>query len=135
LPSSNTIDTLAGVQQLNSILLIEDDPASAEIFKFRLSRLGYPIEIIMEAGYLSEAKDLLEKHTFELIFSDLNLPDAKGAEITSLIRNICDTPIIIMSGLDKKHVPKAVLETCKAYLSKDECTSELLDKTITCALK
>jgi len=68
-------------EEILTILLIEDNESLNKLFSRLLSRKGYKVEV---AYNLSAAKKSLKASEFDVIISDLHLPDGKGSEILKL---------------------------------------------------
>ncbi len=82
------------------ILLIEDNPGDAVIFREKLnaSDLDYKLAT---AKRLSEGLDRIEETDFDIILVDLSLPDTQGLEAVSKVREAApDRPLIVLTGLD-----------------------------------
>lgn len=101
------------------VLVVEDDPGSAEVLVFLLSAMGYDT-VAVDDG----AKALAAAHAFRptLILSDLDLPHRSGLELASDVRcdpTLADTPMVALSGRTE---PDSRLTAIKAgfkrYLSK-----------------
>ena len=68
-----------GSPKLNcSILLVEDHPDSREIMTRVLANLGCKVK---SAGTVAEALAVAEKNEFDLLISDIGLPDAAGTDL------------------------------------------------------
>ena len=65
------------------VLLVEDHVATRAALKLLLSRRGYDV---FEAGSLAEARVLAGKTTFDLLLSDIGLPDGDGYELMTELR-------------------------------------------------
>jgi PAS domain S-box-containing protein len=75
------------------LLVVEDDPASARVLDRLLRRRGADVS---SAGSLAEARALVAScEPFDLIITDLTLPDGNGLE---LIRLLDGVPAIALSG-------------------------------------
>ena len=59
-------------------LVIDNDAAHAETMADSLSRVGYECTAATTG---SQGAELLEKETFEIVVSDLKMPDVGGLEI------------------------------------------------------
>ena len=66
------------------ILLVEDHDDSRMIFKLVLQQKGHSVEV---AATAREALILAENHEFDLVISDLGLPDRSGAELMTILRD------------------------------------------------
>ena len=60
------------------ILLVEDHEDTARVMSRLLSRLGYTVEA---AGTCAAALELAGAQSFDLVISDLGLPDGNGLEL------------------------------------------------------
>ncbi|BAP77630.1 two-component sensor [Pseudomonas sp. MT-1] len=80
------------------ILHVEDD----EDLRTLLARLVEPLEIdLLGAPTLSEARQLIDEHRFDLAIIDLMLPDGDGSELfDQLAQSTPPPPVIIFSALD-----------------------------------
>ncbi len=68
----------ATLADLHSILVVEDEVAISRILVDALRLHGYRA---CSAGAIAEALDLLENEPFDLVISDLWLPDLTGADL------------------------------------------------------
>ena len=67
-------------KRIVNVLLIEDELADATLICNALSEEDENQIIIRHVDRLSSAIDLLEKEEFDVILSDLSLPDSQGIE-------------------------------------------------------
>lgn len=65
------------------VLVVEDDPDSADAISRVLERQGYDVEA---ARTLAEGLDILKAHEPTHVILDLRLPDGSGAELLRHIR-------------------------------------------------
>ena len=78
------------------ILVIDDEPSIRDALGLVISGLGYEVALAKNG---SEAKELLRGAPFDLIFTDLRLPDTTGIDLLALIKS--DTPnseVIVMTA-------------------------------------
>ena len=109
-----------------SILLIEDMLSDAELVK-RMLRNNSILSSIEWAQSLNEAKDLIQQTQFDLILTDMGLPDADGIETIIKLREINDhLPIIALTGRDDDDIG---LEAIRAGAS-DFIPKGTLDKIV-----
>ena len=67
-----------------SILVVDDDPALLRLLQKQLTKAEYRVEIA-EDGYV--AKDLLEKHRYDVVLTDLIMPgEIGGIEILDIAK-------------------------------------------------
>lgn len=119
------------------VLLIEDNPGDARLIKEMLGEADYINFNLMQAKSLKEAFELLDDQTFDLIMSDLGLPDSQGYDTFVKVHNQAPKlPIIVMTGLDDNTMgTKAVRGGAQDYLIKGQVESNLLVRTIRYAIE
>ena len=109
-----------------SILLIEDTPSDAELVK-RLLKNNSILSSIQWAQSLNEAGKLIEQTQFDLILTDMGLPDSDGIETITQLREINNrVPIIALTGRDDDGIG---LEAIRAGAS-DFIPKSTLSKTV-----
>ncbi len=91
------------------VLLLEDDRLSAEIFGAYLRRIPWAAAELATAGTLAEALALLERGSFDLIVSDLNLPDSRGAETVAKLAAPGHRLVIAITSDEDPALQQAVL--------------------------
>lgn len=74
-----------------SILVVEDDKLTAAALAFFLKDLGHQVH---RAGTLQEARRAASEQTFDLIVSDMQLPDGRGEDLLATL----DVPAIALTG-------------------------------------
>ncbi|SHJ94022.1 two-component system, NtrC family, response regulator HydG [Tangfeifania diversioriginum] len=78
------------------ILIIDDDVTFCLMLKALLEKSGYKVSSVFSTA---EAKRKIEKQNFEIVFTDLRLPDTSGMELIKLIKKKAPkTQIIMMTG-------------------------------------
>ncbi len=83
------------------ILLIEDNPGDAVIFREKLNEGGLDYELV-HADRLGDGLDQVRgAGPFDILLCDLSLPDAQGIEAVMSVRDAApDRPLIVLTGLD-----------------------------------
>ncbi|MCH2594452.1 MAG: sigma-54 dependent transcriptional regulator [Pirellulales bacterium] len=77
-------------------LIIDNDEAHAETMADSLSRIGYACTVATSG---SAGVELLEKDTFEIVVSDLKMPDVGGLEILARAKEVLpDAEVILVTG-------------------------------------
>ena len=115
------------------ILLIEDDISFCKLLEKFLIKKSFDVSIAFSAA---EAKTAIAKETFDLILTDLRLPDSDGIVLMSEFKmTYPEIPIILMTGYsDVNTAVKAIKNGASDYISKPFNPDEVL-LVITNALK
>ena len=94
--SSGELSPLAPPRQL-SILFVEDNRDTRQILTLLLQHAGHRVHSV---GTVAAALSAAEGESFDLLLSDIQLPDGTGLELIRQIRSTRDEPIaaIAMSG-------------------------------------
>ncbi len=78
-----------------TILVAEDHDDSRELLRVFLEGEGFNV---VEAKNGAEAVSLARQQCPDLILTDLHMPELDGVAAINEIRNLCDVPILAMSG-------------------------------------
>ena len=82
------------------VLLLEDDDVDFQAIRRALDRSVMCFEYD-RATYIADVKTLVNNKKYDIVISDMNLPDSNGLEtITSLLNLVGKTPIVVLSGTD-----------------------------------
>lgn len=94
----------APTQELK-VLLIEDNPGDAFLMKFYLGESSSPMFHVSHAENLKSALDLLSENKFDIILSDMNMPDSYGVDtIKTLMGNHPGNLVVVLTGLTDEEV-------------------------------
>jgi two-component system KDP operon response regulator KdpE len=107
-----------------SILVVEDDPAMAEVLETSLSARGMAVSVQRTGGGALDAATLVEP---DLVILDLGLPDIDGIEVCRQLRRWSANPILVLSadGAEDRKVA-ALDEGANDYVTKPFSMNELL---------
>ncbi len=81
-----------------SVLVVDDEEAVRETLAEMLVSLGHRATVV-EGG--AEALALLEDARFDLVFTDLSMPEMDGIEVAREIRRRAGLPVVIVTGYGK----------------------------------
>lgn len=84
---------------MQSVLIVEDSATMRLLIASTLEQLGVPLKII-EAPSGFEALRLLPRERYDLIVTDINMPDINGLELVSFVKGnqvYSSIPLIIVS--------------------------------------
>lgn len=122
-----------------SILLVEDNPADANMVHDVLANSGNILFRITHVERLSEALALLEleQGRFNAILLDLTLPDEHGINSFLRINAVApDAPVVILTGLDDEELAmKAMNQGAQDFLLKGESGMAVLPHSIRYAIE
>jgi DNA-binding response OmpR family regulator len=92
-------------QQELKVLLIEDNPGDAFLIKFYLGESTSPVFHVEHSEDVKGGLELLAKEKFDIILSDMNLPDSFGVEtIKSILTKYPGNLVIVLTGLTDEEV-------------------------------
>jgi CheY-like chemotaxis protein len=102
------VDVAAKPRQtsVGRILVIDDEAPIAQLLEDALGGVGHTVEI---AGSGREGLDLAARSEFDLVMTDLGMPDMSGWEVATKIRSERpDTPVILVTGWGSTLSPEDV---------------------------
>jgi DNA-binding NtrC family response regulator len=126
-----------GDNQHIKVLIIEDDEGDARLICRFLSKAENIYFDVERAELMSSGVDLLEKKNFDVILSDLGLPDSVGVETLVKLHGLYpDVPVIVLTGLDDENVALiAVQSGAQDYLVKGQIDTSQLVRSIRYAME
>ena len=82
--------------QQKTILVIDDDIHVTDSLRVVLTDAGFKV---LTARYFAEAIALLSKTQFDVVLTDLCLPDGKGTDVITHVKSETpETEVILMTG-------------------------------------
>jgi len=106
------------------ILVVDDEPAIRRFLRASLSAHGYTV---FEAANGGDAVHAVPTHRPDLLILDLGLPDLDGVEVTRIVREWSQVPIIVLSVREREQEKIAALDAgADDYLTKPFGMGELL---------
>ena len=115
---------------MQHILIVEDSPTMRALLTAALEGLDTPVKVTeAESGF--EALRQLPRNSYDLIVTDINMPDINGLELISFVRNNSSyrtIPLVIVSTVgSERDREKGVGLGADAYLVKPFEPDELRD--------
>ncbi len=84
------------MSQTRSALIVDDERDIRELLVLTLGRMGLRVDT---AANLAEARELLGRHSYDLCFTDMRLPDGSGIELVGEIsRNHPQTAVAMITA-------------------------------------
>ena len=110
---------------MSKILIVEDDISFCKLLEKFLSKNAYTVNLSFSAA---EARLAIQKENFDLILTDLRLPDADGIDLLTEIKTDYPAiPVILMTGYSEVSTAvKAIKNGASDYISKPFNPDEVL---------
>lgn len=112
---------------MHKVLVVEDSSAMRGFISSILDHVEGCDVIEVDNGY--EALRILPREAFDLIITDINMPDINGLELLSFVRNNAtyeNTPVLIVtSESSERDRERGMALGANAYLSKPFAPDEL----------
>ncbi|WP_308993492.1 sigma-54 dependent transcriptional regulator [Mariniflexile litorale] len=111
---------------MKNILLIEDDVAFSEMLKHFLKRHQYIVDVSYN---IHNASALLKKQNYDLVFTDLRLPDGDGIDFLKQIKKShSHIPVVLMTSYaEVSTAVQAMKQGAFDYISKPFNPDEVLE--------
>ncbi len=130
------------IDRVIHVLSIEDNPVEAALIRERLmgvQLLGWnlPHFEIEHVDRLEAALARLEDEGFDVVLSDLDLPDSQAGETVAKLReHIPNMPLVVLTGReDEALAHKSARAGVQDYVYKSEATSSLLARSMMYAIE
>ncbi len=111
-----------------SVLIIEDEPGTVEMYRIVLEVEGYRVRV---AYTISTAISALEEEIPDLVLLDVVMRDSSGLDLCRKIREdpeLAHIPVVIVSNLgSQEHIDAGMEAGADDYLSKPVSQNELLE--------
>jgi len=126
-------DNLLGLfsGQSKSVLLVEDDPVNQSIFKKVIESMGLACQV---SDNINDAFEQYSNNHFDLVFTDIQLPDGTGIDLITWIRQSgSPVPIIACSAFAfDEDAEVAVKAGATSYLRKPVSPSQVKQSLANC---
>ena len=111
---------------MKKILLVEDDVTFSNMLKHFLERHQYTVEV---SYTIKNASALLKKHSYNLIFTDLRLPDGNGIDLLKQSKYTdSNIPVVLMTSYaEVSTAVQAMKQGAFDYISKPFNPDEVLE--------
>lgn len=113
------------------ILIVEDNPSDACLIEHLLedSETKFDFEV---AESMTLAISLLNQNHYDLILSDLSLPETRGADtITKIREHNANSPIIVITGNESDSIAEATKAAgAQEFMLKGELRPDMLELII-----
>jgi len=119
------------------ILLVEDNSADSRLLRELLKNITTAEFDLTLVGRLREAAARLGSERFDIVLTDLSLPDSHGLEAFRVLHKAAPAvPVVVLSGVDDETLAvNAVREGAQDYLVKSRIDAHLLGRAIHYAIE
>jgi len=118
------------------IVIVEDNPDLSDIYKTRLSALGYQCTTATDG---IAALYFIQQQNPDLVLLDLMVPDIAGDEILKRMRSSHwgkDIPVLIISNLNEADAPAGLRELgIVNYVVKANLANDQIDQLVNSILR
>ena len=80
---------------MSRILIIDDQDAIRRVLRDILENEKYQVDDVANG---MEALQLVKDQEYDAIFCDIKMPEMDGIEVLEAVKQLCDTPVIMISG-------------------------------------
>lgn len=113
-------------QTKKRILIVEDEKSISEILEYTITRQGYEAVCAYDGA---TALELALEGNYDLILLDVMLPQMDGFEVCRRVREVLDTPIIMLTAREEETDKVTGLELgADDYMTKPFSHAELVSR-------
>ena len=116
------------MQQKSSILLVDDADTVLHAMRHILARAGYDVKTAKSG---KEALTLAKQHNFDVVFTDIHMPEMDGIELIKILRELdgyTQTPILALTMTNTDTIKQTGKEAgATGWLNKPVSPPKLLD--------
>lgn len=120
-----------------NVLLLEDNPVDVRLLQEELREAGAGDFHITCAEGLAEALACLERQRFDVVLTDLSVPDSFGlATVEALLERAGEIPVVVLTGSEDDNTGLAAVQLgAQDYLVKGETSGELMLRSLQYAIE
>jgi two-component system KDP operon response regulator KdpE len=109
---------------MSRILVADDEVAIRKVVRDALEKAGHEVETAVDGA---EAARLLEDGAFDLVVTDLNMPNLDGLELVRLIRRTSAVPLLVLTVRQEEREKVRLLDAgADDYVTKPFGVGELV---------
>ena len=109
-----------------TVLVVDDDPSLQDLFRTFLKQIGFSRVVV---GTAKEAINSLRKQKFDIMFLDLQLPDAPGDQVYKTAKQIDpNLNVIVITGYPDSEILDRILQVSPVTVLKKQLKVEQLNQ-------
>ena len=101
---------------LKAIIVDDETPARSEL-RFLLDEIG-TVEVVAEADSVRKAIEQLKNHPCDVLFLDINMPEATGLQLAEALQHLRNPPAVVFVTAYTEHALDAFAVNAVDYLVK-----------------
>ncbi len=119
------------------LLLLEDNPGDARLVQAALDAHTPDGFVVVCVERLADALARLEAERFDVVLSDLNVPDSIGLDTAQIIAaHAPHLPLVVLTGSSDTYLGReAIRYGAQDYLVKGESSGEIIERTLHYAIE
>ena len=114
------------------VLVVDDSPTIRKIIQHALRQANLNVGDILEASNGREALGMVQRFSFDLILTDIDMPLMDGLELLealAYVRSAQQTPVVVITKLTSEEgVLRAMEAGARAYIRKPFTVNDLSEK-------
>ncbi|NOZ60349.1 MAG: response regulator [Calditrichaeota bacterium] len=111
-----------------NVLVVDDDPQFRHLLDKALEKVGYTVMTAVDGV---EAFDLFQKNRFDLVITDVLMPNVDGIELVKSLKNENPwVPVILISGFEEESTIRKKLKRDDIYFLKKPFSLHDLERVI-----
>jgi two-component system, chemotaxis family, chemotaxis protein CheY len=114
------------------VLVVDDSPTIRKIIQHALRQANLNVGDILEASNGREALGMVQRFSFDLILTDIDMPLMDGLELLealAYVRSAQQTPVVVITKLTSEEgVLRAMEAGARAYIRKPFTVKDLSEK-------
>jgi DNA-binding response OmpR family regulator len=120
-------------ERIARILVVDDEPKLAQLLQSFLELQGHHVLAVTTGA---DAISLLAERTFDVLLTDLGMPEMSGWDVAREARRIrADLPVVMVSGWGAEIDPQQVAESGVAEVIQKPYTFETIHRVIETVLR
>ena len=126
---------MTSASAIRVLLLVEDEPADADLVEGLLQGSDIPFEVLRAETRAEAVRTLIERDV-DIILLDLNLPDDKGLSSLHAVRQAAaETPTVVLTGSEDEELALSCIDAgAQDYLFKGELREASLRRSLSYAM-
>jgi two-component system chemotaxis response regulator CheY len=115
-----------------SVLIVDDIQLMRDLLRTTLFQLG--IENISEAGNAKSALSVCQNNSINLVFLDINMPDASGFNVMETLRGLDSSLFVVMVSAESSlaNVRESIRLGAKGFIVKPYTSERIKDILVKC---